>query len=69
MENNFNFEKISIDSMRKINGGGISTCKPSGSTSCGQSDVWYLWKKNNTSSVDTDNQPVGHLDFIGEPCH
>lgn len=57
---------MKIDEMNKVNGAGISTTDASGSTGWVQTDTWCLFKKNNTTNVDTDGNPDGHTDYNGD---
>jgi len=57
-----NFEKMSIDEMNKVNGGGLGTSWQS-SGGAGY-DRWYLFKRKNTSTLDGEGDPDGHMDYM-----
>jgi hypothetical protein len=57
------FEKKQISKKEDVTGKGIKTTYNSGSTGWEREDTWYLFKKNNTSTVDEWNCPEGHTDY------
>ena len=57
------FEKKQISRKEDVTGKGLSTSYNSGSTGGSREDTWYLFKKNNESTIDLWNCPTGHTDY------
>lgn len=57
------FEKKQISKNEDVTGKGIGTSYNSSSTGGSRADTWYLFKKNNESSIDLWNCPEGHTDY------
>lgn len=60
------FKKHEINHANKINAGGISTSYESSVTGAKCTDTWYMFKKNNTTTVDLEGNPDGRVDY--GPC-
>ncbi len=57
------FEKHQINTENTTVGGGLNTTYSSSSTATQFQDTWYLFKSNNSSSIDEWNCPQGHTDY------
>ena len=64
------FKKHEINTSNQTVGGGINTTYNDGnggSTGGSYQDTWYLFKKNNESTITMEGEPNGHTDFTNTP--
>ena len=65
------FKKNEISNGNITIGGGLNTTysdSTGGSTGSYQ-DTWYLFKKNNESTITIEGEPDGHTDYTTNPAH
>lgn len=65
------FKKHEINKSNVTVGGGINTTySGAGEGGTGNyQDTWYLFKKNNETTVTLDGSPAGHTDYSFNPVN